>query len=372
MFWEILIGGGGHVLEYRNIALRPILFFAAVLSTLCVLFVARYKIRRYTYLKLLLLLSFLILYTLIGMSNGNTIAGIVSDVKPFFFLLLLLVLFDFKKYHNHDHMIKMITFSSLVICIYILIVLLSLYFQIVTFSAVYQWGMSNGEFLFRGDQGLFFYKAVYVVCAGFLILITKAQRSKYEWMLIFIFATAILVTLTKGLILCVGFTAFLFLVFRRKYILSISVLLIAMVTFISFVLLRNQLDQSDISVSTRMLDFYYISDNTSFISFFVGNGFGSEIRGRLAIENSYLWIWWKMGVFPIIVYLILLVQSLIYFKRSREYSNRKSDSLLSIIVFVYSVSLINPLITNVIGFTLVFMCLIGLRHLPSRGGSKNA
>lgn len=363
MFWEMLIGGGGHVFEVQGIALRPFLFLFAIFNTIYILAINKYRLRYSVFVTFLTYLCLIFYGVLIGVTKGFPLNSIISDVKPFFYLLLLSILIHFRRFYDYKYINMLVIVSSLVISLYVFTILISLTLGLLSFESLYAWGMSSGEFLFRGKEGLFFYKAVYVVCAGFLILLLKKDRTKKEFIFLGIFLISILITMTKGLILCIGLIIITFFLYRQRFLMGVLSLGIGIVLFMFLVFTRNELDSSNISLSTRALDIEYVVQNTSFTSLFFGNGFGSEIRGRTAIENSYIWIWWKLGIFPIIFIVGILVNAFHYYRRLRGNREFLADAYLGLVLFVYLISLINPLITNVIGMTIIFLSFAGFKSL---------
>lgn len=371
MIWEMLLGGGGHIFEVSGVALRPILFSLTILTTIYILVCYQYRLN-INYIIYFFIVVILLNYGIfIGVYNNYNRSDIIKEVMPFLYLLLLFIIVNFKRYYDPFKIRYIFIVCGLIISAASFLTMGLLFLGVLRFDAIYSWGLKSGELIFRGKDGIFFFKPVYVVAVSLIILILQKQRNIRENLYTIIFSLSILITFTKGLVVVTGFIIFLFSIYRLRFFTFLIGGGISIAILIFVLAVREGLEGVGGSVNTRGLDFQFITANTTVASLFFGNGFGSEIRGRLMIENSYLWVWWKLGIFPIVILMAFLWAAIQEFYRCRKSDGFLADSFFGGILFVFLISFINPLITNVIGMTIAFLCYVGLKSLPSQDMEKS-
>ena len=96
-----------------------------------------------------------------------------------------------------------------------------------------------------------------------------------------------------------------------------------------------------------------------------GEGLGSEIDGRLNIENTFLWALWKLGVFGVLFWLVPLFLCIKYYIRIGR--NDPGFNLASAYMFstllVYIQTMTNPYLNNPIGLSFVLISIFSLRTI---------
>lgn len=363
---ELFLLGSGRLIEIGFLTMRMILFTLAVFLSV-VIIISTQRIEKNV--AVILLTFFILLYisTVNGIINGSDIYKILEDLKPLFFILILLTFSLFiKTKKNINLVVKLIKFSSIVLAILYLIFLLVMYLGIFDFSIVYSFlSGKSGEFFFRGssnENASFFYKGFLYLNIGFIFYIFS--KKKYSKIFAFMLFTAIFFTFTRGFLLALvlAFLFFYILNFRnKKSFLLIVIIVLVTIALIPFIieLFGNRME----SDSIRLIQINQVLKAITPLSFFIGHGFGIGVPIReMHMEISYLEIFHKQGILGLSFWFTILILIIITFKKINN-KNCIAKSLLVSTFFVYLQSATNPFLNNPIGMTIVLLSLIILFRL---------
>jgi hypothetical protein len=124
----------------------------------------------------------------------------------------------------------------------------------------------------------------------------------------------------------------------------------------------------DISTNQRLDDMAYMVDHVTPTTLLVGEGFGSLINNRFGIENTFLWVWWKLGTAGLLFWLLPLCLCVYYYSKiPNRRSSTHANAYLFGTIFVYLETSTNPFLNNPIGLSFVMLALFSLRILSRRG-----
>ena len=237
----------------------------------------------------------------------------------------------------------------------------------IDFLTLYTIFDETGEFAFR-NESLFFYKGFLYLGISAVFFFAIQRRFSIAWAMII--TIALMLTLTRGFILSTSFAILLLLISQRrlKYLI-VGALLVACILFVVFMYIPSQdnviENTRELSNSQRIDDFYYIVTNIKPSTFFIGEGFGSLINDRINIENTFLWVLWKIGIIGVLFWLLPLAFCLVYFyriKRCNPDFNLACAFMFSTLL-IYTQTLSNPYLNNPIGLSFVIVAIFSLRTL---------
>lgn len=377
---ELFLGGGGRLLEVGPVTVRMILFAACLVCTALVIISGRVRGNGFL-LAALLLLGFAVSHfpaLMFGLAKGVPLGDIFLDISP---LLYWLMVPFFAIVLRSERMIErtaaLIKFASLALAIFYILSVLGLAFNLIDFPSFYQRLDATGEFFFRGES-LFFYKGF--IYLGIGVVFYLALGGRFWRLCMVLLVSALILTLTRGLILSAG-VATIFLLWRmgRRQALAVALLCIAFAAFAVWFYLptlshTDLLEQRAISNSIRFGDLAFMLSNFDLKTVLLGEGFGAFINGRLSIENSYLTIWWKIGALAVMFWMLPLGLAWYYFSRIERNSSRYRLAMAFFfgVILVYVQTGTNPYLNNPIGLSFVIMAVFSLRTLAQGKGMPAA
>ncbi|NQW95153.1 MAG: hypothetical protein HQ446_14210 [Polaromonas sp.] len=370
---ELFTGGGGRLLGLGPVTLRMGLFSVALLATL-IMYRSHPEPDRLKSLPVLLVLGFLGTHlpsVFVGLDNGASYQDLFVDISPMLFWLAAPF---FACVLKSDAMVQrtaaLIQWCAIGLAVVYLFVFVALATGMDLFEGFHQWAENTGEISFRNHQ-MFFYKGFFYLGIGTVFLVSLGSRWQAVWLAAIVVAMTL--TMTRGFVLATSAAIFLLLVtMQRKRALYIALCVMALVMYAVWIYLPSlddghMLVQRGISNSIRIMDFSFIQRHFDISSLAFGEGMGTYINGRLSIENSYLTIFWKMGLVALLFWLLPIGIGLYYFlevsRNSAAYS--LACAFFFGMVFVYVQTVSNPYLNNPIGLSFVMMAIFSLRTLAS-------
>jgi hypothetical protein len=375
---EVILGGGGRLLEIGPITLRMVLF--AVALALTVMAVAARGRLADASATMLLLVSFLLVQSagvVIGLSRGNAPAAVWTDLQPLLFWFVApFVALAAEDRRNIYATRGMIIGAGTVMALGYLAVIGMLLTGRIDFTRLYETLGATGEFSFRSGN-FFVYKGfIYLgVCIVFLI----AVPGRYARLLLLLTGAALMLTLTRSFVISTAIAVVLLLyALRMRAMAMIATLVLAAAAVVVFSTLLGGVaeilgDRAE-SNAVRLEDMSFIFANADPLNLLFGNGFGTPVADRLNIENTFLWIVWKTGIVGLAFWLAPLVMSIVAFSQipPRDADYRLACALLFSTVLLYVQSAMNPYLNNPIGLLFVLISLFSLRTLSRRVRSHAA
>ncbi|NVN94893.1 MAG: O-antigen ligase family protein [Bacteroidetes bacterium] len=379
--FEIMLGGGGRLIESGFFSFRIYLFFVLLLITLPVFI--KYLIKNQV--------SKIIIYSFIGYTLVIIIGFIIAkichnenslifiDIKPLSFFYSIMFIYLFIQDKNQIEIIKkIIKFSSLVMAIgyFICFLLLNTGFNWFNYNSFYNFLLPFGEFFFRGSVA-FFYKGFFYMCIGLIFWVFDEKKySKYIATFIFL---AIFLTYTRGFLLafCLAFLIHYILSNSsnfKKIILAILATVIAIFIFsvllsssfeyletrASYKIDKKSLDTKDISNQERIKQIQDVFSEVSYLSIIQGHGYGKGVKSRnIHMEISYLEIFHKQGIIGMamwISFFILIFK--LYLQSLKMKIQKETNPFFVSILFTFIVSLTNPFLNNPLGLSILIITLV--------------
>lgn len=362
--FEVFIGGGGRFFEIGPLTLRMYVFvFLLVFGTFYILI--KRKIDK-TVLGIFSLYAFTIaLSATFGIINNAEISYIFEDIKPLLYFMSILYLYHVVSIDNIPKIIKIIKISGLFLSVVYFFLLLMLLFNYINFAKFYVFISTSKEVMFRGTEGLFFYKGfLYLNIAFLFYFLGKSNRSVF---FITLLGLAILLTLTRGFILSLGICLFIYFVFLNRNIYKkLIFLLVSLICVILYmVYIVPQLGDKSLSDTIRYTQIQQVINATTPLSFFLGHGFGIGVPIRpIHMEISYLEIFHKQGILGLAFWSVLFGFILFYYVKIRStFSHYEVDAFFIGTLFVYIQTFTNPFLNNPIGMTFVILTLLIFKTL---------
>ncbi|NHF59084.1 hypothetical protein FK220_007020 [Flavobacteriaceae bacterium TP-CH-4] len=376
---ELFVGGGGRVFEIGGATLRILLFFLNIVIV-SVLYVYRAKIPKYVVVLVASVLCILLFYAVLGWFNGAPFALIAEDVKPlsyFFSILFFSYFIDSKE--RVQLIVSLIQKTSLFMALAYIGIQLLFFLGKISFLPFYEYvntKVSSSDFIFRGTQGLFFYKGFLYMVVG-LIFWIHSKNSQYKGISILILMTAMILTGTRGFILMFGLLYALFYGIPLLLKLNIKVLILVAVLVLGSVYFFGnfELGDKDLSDSIRIQQLIQVTERINPISFFIGHGFGIGVPVReVHMEIGYLEVFHKQGVLGLSLWGLLFIILYNTYIREKNFLEIRKPFFLAVL-FVILLSLTNPFFNNPIGISLFMIALsafTALNKTAKRDDSKMA
>lgn len=365
---ELFIGGGGRLIPIGPVSARMIIFFICILIYGIFYFSKRYQ----PGIKMaLILIAFFFTSHLhaiyIGLLSGNDVQIIITELQQAFFLIcapfIAFILRDINMVKKTASVLKL---SAIFLSLSYIIVLALLFIGYLNPISFYEAVSPSGEFFFRTDI-LFFYKGFIYIALGIIFFVALQERRWQLWALLL--TVALLITLTKGFWISTSIAAIILLLQQRRLTLAfliITLIVLAIILIIGiFPSLDGLFESNQIhSTNKRVEDMKYIYDNITLFTFLFGEGYGSSINNRINIENTYLWVLWKIGVLGIFFWFTPLIISTYYFyKISKIKIPKIASAYYSGVILIYIQTATNPYLNNPIGLSFVIISIFSLRTI---------
>ncbi|MBH2020100.1 MAG: hypothetical protein I8H91_11265 [Burkholderiales bacterium] len=368
---ELFLGGGGRLLAFGPITLRMVLFVLCFCASIGLLIFHKANDDGAVFLALGLATAYMLIHglgLLNGAIKGADATDLISDVQPSLYWMLapfFAVVLGSADMVRHTS--RLICMAGILLAVMYLMAVIGLLSGWLDFNKFYGDLDATGEFFFRGEN-FFFYKGfLYLAVSIVFLMLAKNRLSKFAFILVVI---ALTLTLTRGFVISTA-AAIIFMLFglRRWKSLSIAIVSTIVAGLCVWVYLPDMStgfsEQREISNNVRLDDLNFMLENASASTLLMGEGFGSYINERLNIENSFLWIWWKLGVAGLIFWLSPLAMTLSYFcridKSNPDY--HLACALFYSVILVYIQTGSNPFLNNPIGLSFVLIALFSLRTL---------
>jgi len=375
---ELFLGGGGRLLEFGPLTLRMVLFALCICASMVLLVFHKTSDGSAVLFPLGLSVVYMLVHGL-GFFNGAVRGAdwidLLNDAQPSLYWMLApffaIMLSSVSVVRSTGTMLSM---SGVVLAVMYLISVVGLWSGIFEFDKFYQALDSTGEFFFRGEN-FFFYKGFLYLAISTVFLIF--MKSRMLNIALFFVITALTLTLTRGFVISTA-VAIIFMLFGLRRWSSLAMALVLTLVsgfFVWFYLPGTSAgfsEQREVSSNIRLDDLSFMLENASASTLLIGEGFGSYVNGRLNIENSFLWIWWKLGVVGLAFWLFPLVMAYIYYRRIAEndvnYHLGCAFFYSNLLVYIQTAS--NPFLNNPIGLSFVLIALFSLRTLANLSDSR--
>lgn len=375
---ELFLGGGGRLLEFGPVTLRMVLFGLCVFASIALLLFYKSNDVNAVLFSLGLTLAYMFVHGLgffNGAAKGADWADLLNDLQPsLYWMLAPFFAIMLGSVNVVRSTATMLCISGVALATVYLISVAGLWSGILQFDKFYQALDSTGEFFFRGEN-FFFYKGfLYLAISSVFLMFVKGRLSNIA---LFLVIVALTLTLTRGFVISTA-AAIIFMLFglRRWKSLAVAfVLTLVSGFFVWFYLPGTSIgfaEQREMSNNVRLDDLSFMLENASAATFLIGEGFGSYINERLNIENSFLWIGWKLGVVGLIFWLFPLVMAFIYYRRidKSDLNYHLGSAFFYSIFLVYVQTGSNPFLNNPIGLSFVLISLFSLRTLAGFSNSR--
>lgn len=358
---ELFLLGSGRMVQIGPLTLRMLLYAGGIAYAL-IYYAWRGSADRNVVALALAFVSLHVFSMLFGIMRGANLGFIMEDLKPLSFFLALLFLSATIRSVRHVHLVvRLIKISALIMAAGYFIILALVWSGLVPFVPLYIMLMGMGEFIFRGDTGVFVYKGFLYLGVGFFFLVMDQRR--HQKLLSIAVMLALVLTFTRGFLLSLFIVslAALFVAERRKHrsMLYATAVIVALVAVLPW-FMSGLVDRTDAD-SLRLFDLRYVLSNVTWYSVLIGHGFGAPIGERLRIEATYLEILHKQGILGLVFWgtlCVLVLQR--YLAAVRNGFRPIALPFLLSTLFILIQSATNPFLTNPIGMSMVLVSLVAL------------
>lgn len=365
---ELFIGGGGRLFSFGSVTARMIIF------SLCLVAHGILSLTkgRQPGLKIALILVGLFFLTHLhavglGLLNGQKIEFIISEFqKALFWLCAPFIAHILKKPVMVERTAAILQKCSIFLSASYLLLILLILVGVVNPILLYEVASESGEFFFRTDS-LFFYKGFIYIAIGMLFFVAL-QGKRWQFWSLFL-CLALVLTLTRGFLFAASIAIVLMITSQRRWrllFLVVSCVVVASVfVFVYFPSTDSLLEANRLNSSNQRLeDMSFIFTNIDPLILLFGDGYGSLINGRLEIENTYLFLLWKLGIFGLLFWLIPLAVCTFYYLKIREVARSNLAAAYYFgVILIYIQTATNPYLDNPIGLSYVIISIFSLRTI---------
>ena len=368
---ELFLGGGGRLMPVGPVTVRMILFAACMASALFVVRGVRHRVEGFA-LSLALLAGYLLTHVpafLIGLLHGASLEDVFTDIQasmywfivPFFALAL-----------SNPRMVLRSAFlakaAGVLLSLAYMLILVGLATGVLNFFELYETFDVYKEFVFRGESSFFLYKGFLYLGISSMFFI--ATQGRWHNALLLIVLTALVLSLTRGYVLATSVAALAMLVqLRRWRAVAFALAVCAVAGFLVWSYLPS-LDEGFLTARsesnvTRSTDIAFMIYNSTPLTLLFGEGFGSYINGRLGVENTFLYLWWKTGIFGLMFWMVPLVLCFRYYRRIPQgtAAHRLATAFFYSVLLIYVQTATNPYLNNAIGLSFVLISMFSLRQI---------
>jgi hypothetical protein len=366
---ELFIGGGGRLIHVGLISLRMVLFALCLCATVVAIMFPRRKSDG-----LMLAISLALAYLVIhvgGMLVGAIYSGDTPKIfgefqQSLYWLAAPFLALMLQSEGDVEKTARLVVLSGLILTFGYLAIVVALITGVVGLGMARSLLTSGGEVQFRSGE-FFIYKGfLYLgIAAVFLV----AYRRRFWIPLVIIVAIAMVLTFTRGFLLSGSVAIFGLLCAQRRWRTALPALILmgAGVLFL-WVYVPSTEDVSggryEASTNQRLQDIGYMIDHVTANTLITGEGYASLIDNRYQIENTFLWVLWKLGVVGLVFWIVpFLLCVRYYFKISDRRTNPAANAYMFGVVLIYVQTNMNPFLNNPIGLSFVLVALFSLRTL---------
>jgi hypothetical protein len=374
---EASLLGSGRLLQIGALTMKMWLFAAAQIYTLILLVF----FRRLNLSTFLLILSFSIILCIgatMGLLHRSDLDLITQDVKPLLFcFLLMFVEMTMRTVSHLQLVIKIIKAAALIITAGYALVLVLLLSGLVSFPSFYDWmatvsDPADGDFMFRGESGLLFYKGSLYIAIGLIFFVF--DRGRKSWLATLVAIAGLVANGSRG---------FFFAIFAIVLVHALTgigghmrklryfVVPCAGLAMLLILLFSGQLVDKQESDHVRITTASQVMDRITPVSIIFGNGFGVGVEEKPThMEDSFLEIFHKQGLLGFLWWGTMYFLLIMRYRKVRRANYEFAQPLFLSACFVAFESLTNPFINNPIGIFVLLIVLVGLDVLSGSGSSN--
>jgi hypothetical protein len=368
LVWELVIGGGGRIFPIEPITLRIAIFFFSLLVWFVAIAQGRHKSGQA--LALSIVYAFFIAHLPALLTDAMSLQLELQQSAQIQGLLFVLsapfIAMAISSMNVVERNARIFVFGGLLSALGFIVLTLCLYFGIINFSAFYQWSSHSQEIFFR-SEGNFFAKSLFFI--GIALIFTVTLRPRFWILLSALLAACILVSLTRGLVAAAFIAIIYSLIQKRSYgaVYFIAILMLCGSIFYIREIQDFFIGSEDraSSLQLRLDDFESFLSRKSVWAILMGDGFGSSLNGRQAIESTYVWALWRFGILGLLFWISpFFIANYFYRKVRRGSKNRNlATAYFSGMVFLALATATNPWINTSIGTLYSLIAIFSLRQL---------
>lgn len=366
--FELFLFGSGRPLVIAGVTVRMLFYSASMF--LALLFIIKDSLLYKEDFTLVLFFIFLLIFSsFVGIVNGADFKNIVGDVLPLLYFLLV-IFFGFL-IRNDQRFIKFwvstLKKSSVILAALYFIFLIVIFFGLIDFNSAYQFLSSDSnEIMFRGadssSPGIFYKSFIFLVIGFFFFYLSKGKWNKLIALFIFM---SILLTLTRGFILCVFVVTYFFLLLESSMLKRICFLILPFIFFVYLLFFTDLISlvlRPD-SDAARFIQFREVVDMINLNSIFIGHGYGIGTYSRPNnFEITYLEIFHKQGIIGLTFWMFILF----YMSKKFWYLKGKisiSKPIYAGVLVIYVQTLTNPYLINSMGIGYLALAFVSLNSM---------
>jgi hypothetical protein len=367
--FELFVGGGGRLTAVGPVSLRMALFATCLCATGVAILFPRRRSDGVLF-AMVLVLVYLLIHVgglVVGAIYGGDVAEMLGEFQqslywlgaPFFALMI-------QSEQDVERCARIVQIAGVTLaCIYLSIL-------IGLFSGVIHLGLlkfvigDTGEVIFRSGE-FFVYKGFLYL--GMSIVFFVAIRGRFWVFAVALVGAAMVLTFTRGSILSTAVAVILMLCVQGRWRAAVPALILAAsAAFLVWFYLPSMdttvLASHELSTNQRLEDMNYMLYHVDANTLLIGEGYGSLINDRYMIENTFLWVLWKLGTSGLLFWLFPLSLCIYYYSKVPD---RRANSLANAYLFgtilVYVQTSTNPFLNNPIGLSFVMLAMFSLRRL---------
>jgi len=379
---ELCLGGGGRFTAIGPVSLRMILFSMALAMSVPLL-INKKSIPSEIWKLIIGFVCMILIATMVGWIKQNPKNLIYEDVKPLSYFFVLPFFYLIIDDVMITKVIKAIKVSSIFMAAIFILLLVLINSDIIPFLDFYRATLKSEEIFYRGEV-TFFYKGFLLFGIG-AIFYYFADHSKWRKYFLLVLVIAIILSVTRGLLISLAFTFSIYFFFTNSYwraSVGIALVVIFVVWGSDIILsgsrsfdarLNNKsyneadpylLGDRNYSDNGRVTQAKEVWQELSISSCLLGHGFGEGTSSRpVHMEISYLEIFHKQGLTGLIFWGSLAGTILVQYRKA--IASPAANAFFFSALFIFVESLTNQYINNPIGMSMLLLSLVCLYKLKT-------
>lgn len=361
---EAAILGSGRLVTVGPLTLKMLLFGIAQTYVVYRLVASQSRLKISTLILVGSLFTLISVAAVIGITNGASASSVAEDIKPLsYFCAIAFFELTIRTQEHIRLVLRLFKVAAVLLSLGYFIIVASVYLGVLPFEVLYDLlkGDEGGDFMFRGSDGLFFYKGALYIGVG--VILFAYERRMLSRLALGLGIAALLFTDTRGFFIALGAVVATYILTEVKHPAKKAFyctlgLAFAIAVYLWFSASAGDREASD---QVRANTINQVLDDITPASAVLGHGFGIGVPERpVHMESAFLEIFHKQGIIGIAWWLGVLVILCIRYRKASRKDNPYAGPLFLCALFVVFESLTNPFMNNPIGMTVWMVALVGL------------
>lgn len=361
---EASLLGSGRLIQFGPLTLKMWLFVLCQLYVIWRLVFTASSVKFTSFLMVVSMSGLLCLSAVCGVIGEASFSSIGEDIKPLLYFTAI-VFFDIVivTYKDVELVVKLLKFAAVLMSFAYIVVMVCLALGIIRFETLYNLlsADSMNDFMFRGENGIFFYKGSLYIAVGLILF--AFQRGRLAKVAMLAAILGLLATGTRGFFVALAAVIAIHILTANQTFWKKSQhfgeLTVACV--ILFFLASASLTGKTESDYVRIETWHEVVNAMTPVSVIIGHGFGIGVPERpVHMEIAYMEIFHKQGALGLLWWIWVIALLSFRYAKARRQGHPYAEPIFLSAMFVLFESATNPFINNPIGIAVWVIAIVSL------------